>query len=79
MSDVITAKSLADELAIECTINCRYYGGTHIARGLGKTASCTMGDREAALALAGKIANGRTFTLTTFTNQTYLLKVRSRD
>jgi hypothetical protein len=38
-----------------------------------------MGDREAALALAGKIANGRQYELIKVTDQNYILKVRSRD
>lgn len=44
-------------------IRVRYYGGTHIATGGWKRASCTAGEYSAAFTLARKLFPRKTFTV----------------
>ena len=80
MSDVITARSLADDMAFTVIIHVRFANGTHLARahGLGITASATSGWQDAAERCAAKVAKGRKFTLIKSVDCLYRAEIQER-
>ncbi len=78
--DVITARSLANEMAMTAVVNVRYRAGTHIAKACGfkTTASSTASWDAAAEKCAEKLANGRPFTIRMVTHCSYLVEIQER-